>query len=277
MADTNEGNPGLFSSFWRLITFWKVRKALGLIRAGDRQFTGSVQGISDAFDLHQNKLIKQFNGLRDAIAQVESVLEQDRQRLGDLNKREEQLLAMRDGALSKFEESQKSGDQAATVKHQEAFERFDTEIRAIEGQQAELDKRVKDTSVAMDEYLRQLTKLQNEIKTLPREKAQAVADFVSSSKIVELNDRLQGLKSSIERGPIDAVMQQNRELTAKARISQKLAGTDVERQNDEYASAGRVSTARERMQQMLAARAAERGAKTGEQVAPPRTEERPKI
>ena len=277
MANMTEENPGLLSSFWRLITFWKLRKALGLIRAGDRQFTGSVQGISDAFDLHQNKLIKQYNGLRDAIAQVEVVSEQDRQRLADLNKREEQLLAMREGALAKFEEAQKAGDQATVVKHQEAFERFDTEIQSIEGQQAELDKRLKDTTAAMEDYLRQLTKLQNEIKTLPREKAQAVADFVSSSKIVELNDRLQGLKSSIERGPIDAVMQQNRELTAKARISQKLAGTDVERQNDEYASAGKVASARDRMQQMLAARSAERGAKTGEQAAAPRTEERPKI
>jgi hypothetical protein len=276
MPDMTEENPGLFSSFWRLITFWKLRKALGLIRAGDRQFTGSVQGISDAFDLHQNKLIKQYNGLRDAIAQVEAVSEQDRQRLGDLNKREEELLAMREGALAKFEDAQKAGDTAASTRHQEAFERFDSEIQGIEGQQAELEKRVKETSVAMEDYLRQLTKLQNEIKTLPREKAQAVADYVSSKKIVELNDRLQGLKSSIERGPIDAVLQQNRELTAKARITQKLAGTDVDRQNDEYASAGRVSSARERMQQMLAARAAERGAKTGE-LPQQRTEERPKI
>src|SRR5262245_20117844 len=151
MADTNEENPGILRAFWRLITFWKMRKALGLVRAADRQFTGSVQGISDAFDLHQNKLIKQYNGLRDAISQVESVLEQDRQRLADLNKREEQVIAMREGALAKFEEAQKAGDQAAMTKHQEAFERFDTEIQTTEAQQAELDKRIRETSVAMEE------------------------------------------------------------------------------------------------------------------------------
>jgi hypothetical protein len=269
-------NPGLFQAFWRLITFWKVRKALGLVRAADRQFTGSVQGISDAFDLHQNKLVKQYGGLRDAISQVEAVMEQDRSRLAELNKREEQVLAMRDGALAKFEESQRAGDQAAMARHQEAFERFDNDVQGIEAEQATLDKRVKDTSVSMEDYLRQLTKLQAEIKAMPREKAQAMADFVSAQKIVELNDRLQGLKSSMERGPIDAVLQHNRELTAKARITQKLAGTDVERQEEEYATAGRTSTARERMQQMLAARAAERAAKTGEQPAA-KTEERPKI
>ena len=273
---TTEENPGLIRAFWRLITFWKVRKALGLVRAADRQFTGSVQGISDAFDLHQNKLVKQYNGLRDAIAQVEVVLEQDRQRLEELNQREEQVLAMRDGALAKFEEAQRGGDQAALARHQEAFERFDADIQGIESEQAALDKRVKETTVSMEDYLRQLTKLQAEIKTLPREKAQAIAQYVSAQKIVELNDRLQGLKSSIERGPIEAVLQHNRELTAKARISQKLAGTDVERQDAEYATAGRSSSSRERMQQMLAARAAERSAKTGEQPAA-KTEERPKI
>jgi len=271
-----EENPGIIQALWRLITFWKVRKALGLVRAADRQFTGSVQGISDAFDLQQNKLVRQYNGLRDAISQVEAVMEQDRQRLAELNKREEQVLAMRDGALAKYEESQRTGDQAAMTRHQDAFERFDSDIQGIETEQAALDKRVKETSVSMEDYLRQLTKLQAEIKTLPREKAQAMADFVSAQKIVELNDRLQGLKSSVERGPIDAVLQHNRELTAKARITQKLAGTDVERQEEEYATAGRTSTARERLQQMLAARAAERAAKTGEQPAA-KTEERPKI
>ena len=272
----NEENPGLFRAFLRLITFWKLRQALGLVRAGDRQFTGSVQGISDAFDLHQNKLIKQYNGLRDAIAQVESVLEQDRQQLETLNKREEQLLAMRDGALAKFEEAQRSGDQVTQAKHQDAFARFDTEVQEIEAQQAQLDKRVTETDGSMADYLRQLTKLQSEIKGLPREKAQAMAEFVSAQKIVELNDRLQGMRTSVERGPIEAVLQHNRELTAKARITQKLAGTDVERQNEEYALAGKTSTARERMQQMLAARAAERSAKTGDR---PQTdaEERPKI
>jgi hypothetical protein len=275
MTSTEE-NPGLFQAFWRLISFWRLRKALGLVRAADRQFTGSVQGISDAFDLQQNKLVKQYNGLRDAIAQVEAVLEQDRQRLGELNKREEEVLAMRDGALSKFEEAQRGSDQAASARHQEAFERFDLDIQRIEGEQATLDKRVEETTTAMEDYLRQLTKLQAEIKTLPREKAQAIAEFVSAQKIVELNDRLQGMKTSIERGPIEAVLQHNRELTAKARITQKLAGTDVERQDAEYASAGRTTSARERMQQMLAARAAERAAKTGEQPAA-KTEERPKI
>lgn len=173
------------------------------------------------------------------------------------------MARLSDGALAKFEEAEGSHDQQTSLKHQEAFERFDSEVQDIEARQEALQARIKQTEGTMDGYLRQLTKLQAEIKQLPQHKAQAIADFVSSNKIIELNARLNGLKTSIERGPIDAVLEQNKKLTAKARISQKLAGTDVEQQDDEYRVAGRSSTARERMQQMLAARKVEREAKTG--------------
>ena len=50
----------------------------------------------------------------------------------------------------------------------------------------------------------------------------------------------------------------NRRLTAKARITEKLAGADVRVQDKAYEQAGRVSTARSKMEDMLAARKAER-------------------
>lgn len=275
MADEN---IGFFSALWRYITFYKLRKSMGLVRAADRQFTGSAEGIRDAFDLHQNKLVKTYQELRDAISQVEVTIEADRQRLADLNEREKKLLEMRDGALAMFEDAQAKGDQALQEKHQAAFDRFDGEIEDIEQRQAALEARIKETEATMSGYLMQLTKLQAEIQRLPQEKAQAIADFVSSKKIVELNDRLSGLKTSIERGPIDAVLEENRNLTAKARVSSKLAGTDVEQQDTQYAQKGRTSTSRDRMGQMLAARKAEREAKTGEQpAASAERRERPEI
>lgn len=258
-----ENKVGFLQAVWRFFSFWKLRKTLGLIRAADRQFTGSAAGIRDAFDIHQDSMVNQYQELHDAISEVEMTIEQDRQRLEELNGREKDILGMRDGALAKFEESESTGDEQVLLKHQEAFERFDAEILDIETQQEGLRARIQETESTMDGYLRQLTKLQAEIKQLPRQKAQAIADFVSSNKIVELNARLNGLKTSIERGPIDAVLEQNKKLTAKARISQKLAGTEVEQQDDEYRVAGKSSTARERMQQMLAARKVERDAKTG--------------
>jgi hypothetical protein len=61
------------------------------------------------------------------------------------------------------------------------------------------------------------------------------------------------------------VLTANRELAAKARVSERIAGTDVRRQDMEYADAGVQTSADEDFQAMLAARRAEREAKTGAQ------------
>jgi len=271
-------NIGVFAALWRFVTFYKVRKALGLARAADRQFTGSPQGIGDAFEIQRNKLVKEYNGLRDAVAEVEGVIETDKNRLDMLNKEEEDLITKREGALAKFEAAQTANNTADMAAHKAAFDRFDKRIHEIEAEQATLDARIKETGKTMEGYLRQLTTMQSEIQQMPAEKARAIADFVSATKIVELNDRLNGIKTSLERGPIDAVLEQNRQLTAKARITQKLAGTDVAAQDDAYKTAGQSVTSGDRMQQMLAERAAKRTAKTG--AAPetaPKPPERPVI
>jgi hypothetical protein len=81
----------------------------------------------------------------------------------------------------------------------------------------------------------------------------------------------------MDRGPIDAVRKHNRDLSAKARIANKLAGADVTVQDNQYEKAGQKSAASDRMAQMLAARQAERTARTGEKPAEAATTERPKI
>lgn len=257
-----EENIGFFKSLWRLITFWKLRKAMGLVRTADEQFTGSVEGISDAFDLHQEKIVKQYRELRDAIASVETVIEQKRNRLDLLNKEEEDLIQKREGALAKAEEAEAMNDAAALERHTAAFERFENRIQQIETEQAALEGDIQETSQTMNKYMLQLTNMQAEIGKLPQQKAQAIADFISSKKIIELNDRLAGIQSSIDRGPIEAVLKANRDLSSKAKITEKLAGTDVRVQDMEYAQAGRGSSARDKMKQMIAARKAQRNKQT---------------
>jgi chromosome segregation ATPase len=262
-----EENVGFFKSLWRLITFWKSRRAMGLVRSADEQFTGSVEGISDAFDLQQNKLVTQYRELRDAIASVETIIEQRRSRLDALNKEEEELIQKREGALAKAEEAEAMGDTTALERHTAAFERFENRIQEIEAQQAALEGEIKGSSQTMEKYMLQLTSMQSEIEKLPQQKAQAMADFISSRKIIELNERLSGIQTSIDRGPIEAVLKANKDLSARARITEKLAGTDSRIQDMEYAQAGRGSSARDKMKQMLAARKAERQGQTEEEAA----------
>jgi hypothetical protein len=208
--------------------------------------------------MHRDTLVERYQGLRDAISEVEAVLEDKRHRLEKLNEEEDELLGKREGALNLAQQAQESGDTAAYEKHAVAFERFQVRVDEIEQTQERLRADVDETSKTMDRHMLQLTELQSEIEKLPEQKSEAIADFVSSKQIIELNDRLQGLESSIDRGPISAVLDANRKLTAKARISEKLAGTDVKLQDKEYARAGRESTARSKMDEMLAARRAEK-------------------
>ncbi|MCI0470507.1 MAG: hypothetical protein L0Y73_02500 [Candidatus Aminicenantes bacterium] len=259
----NEEKIGIFRAILRYFRFWNWKKARGIIKAADEQFTGSVDGISAAFDIQKDKMVAQYHGLRDAISEVEAVMEDKRSRLEDLNKEEEELLRKREGALAKAEEAKAANETKAYEKHANAFERFQVRIDEIEQIQARLQQDIKDTSETMSKYMLQLQTFQAEIQKLPQQKAEAIADYVSSKKIVELNDRLQGLETSLDRGPISAVLEANKKLTAQARISEKLAETDVKLQDKEYEAAGRESTARNKMEQMMAARQLEKENKAG--------------
>ena len=258
-----EEKIGILRAIFRYFRFWNWKKARGIIKAADEQFTGSVDGISAAFDIQKDKMVSQFQGLRDAIAEVESVLEDKRSRLEELNHEEEDLLKKREGALAMAEKAKEAKDMKSYEKHEHAFERFQVRIEEIETIQGRLYEDVKKTSLTMDKYLLQLQDFQAEIEKMPNQKAEAIADYVSAKQIVELNDRLQGLETSLDKGPISAVLEANKKLTAKARISEKLAKSDVRLQDKEYERAGRESTAKSKMEEMLTARKLEKNKKVG--------------
>lgn len=275
-----EEKIGILRAIFRYFRFWNWKKARGIIKAADEQFTGSVDGISAAFDIQQDKMVVQYQGLRDAISEVEAILEDKRQRLEDLNVEEEDLLRKREGALAMAQKTkEEGGPDSEYEKHAHAFERFQERIDEIEQLQTRLETEVADNSKQMDKYMLQLQDFQAEIEKMPHQKAEAIADYVSAKHLIELNDRLQGLESSLDKGPISAVMDANRKLTAKARISEKLAKTDVRMQDKEYEHAGRQSTARSKLDDMLAARMAEKAPKAAPEkdVADKTKDDRPKI
>lgn len=274
-----EEQIGIFRAIVRYFRFWNWKKARGIINAADQQFTGSVDGISAAFDIQKDKMVNQYQGLRNAISEVEAILEDKRSKLEALNHEESELIGKREGALGMAEKAQAEGDAAAYDRHAQAFERFQNRIDEIEAIQERLTAEIGESGKTMEGYMLQLTEFQAEIQKMPEQKAQAIADHVSSKKIIELNDRLQGLETSIDRGPISAVLDANKKLTAQARISQKLAKTDVRIQDQEYERAGRQSTSRNKLDQLLAARKLEKESKDGGLQAPvaDKAEERPKI
>lgn len=257
-----EEQPGILSALWRFITFYRVRKALGLVRAANKQFTGSTSGIRDAFDIEVNQKVQEYKQLESAVAEVENVIETKRLELERLNTEEKDLLKKREGALALAEKAQVEGNNDTFAQHQAAFTRFQSRINEVEERQKSLAEQIKQYEDSMKKYMLQLTKMQAYIQSLPAKKAEAMADFVSAKRIIELNHRLMGIKTSFEEGPVSLVLEENRRLTAQARVSEKMAGTNVELQDTMYAEAGRSSEGGDVFAKMLAARKAQKEAQT---------------
>src|ERR1700719_3072899 len=97
---------GLFSAMWRLFTFYKLRQALGLVRAADAQFTGSADGIADAYDIQHEQAIREYKDFFAALPEVESAVESKRGRLKDLQEKQKQASKALEGALSVYEKAQ---------------------------------------------------------------------------------------------------------------------------------------------------------------------------
>jgi hypothetical protein len=273
---------GILQAIWRFFQNLRRRKALHINRAANEQFTGSTSGISDAFDIEMDQKVLEYKQLESAVAEVENVIETKRLELERLNNEEKDLLRKREGALALAEKSQVEGNNDGFAQHRAAFERFQSRINEVEERQKSLAEQVKQYEDSMKKYMLQLTKMQAYIQSLPAKKAEAMADFVSAQRIIELNHRLMGIKTSFEDGPVSLVLEENRRLTAQARVTEKMAGTSVELQDTMYADAGRSSESGDVFAKMLAARKAQKEAATApvekEKVAESKSgNDRPKI
>ena len=256
-----------FSSLWRIFTFWKLRKSLGLIRAANRQFTGSAEGIRDAYDLEREKLIREYKELEGAVSEYGLVQDNRRTRLEQLNEEEKDLIKKREGALKKSEEAEVAGNQPEIVKHKDAFVRFHARILKIEEDQKTFSTEIDVGDQKMNGYLQKLTQWQAKIAQLPEEKAEEIAKYTTAKAEIALNDRISGLTSLTEGSALSLVREENQRLTAQAKVSSQVAGTDVKQQDAEYANAGLSKDSDDAFSKMMAARKAEREAKAGNNAA----------
>ncbi len=265
----------VLDSLWRFVTFYQFRKAMGLARAADAQFTSSADGISDAFDIHREQLIKEYKEFLNALSEVETAIEQKRNRLEAVKKSKKNSEHALEGALTLYEQAQATGDKKQMEEAETDGNAFRAEVNKFTEQETELNADITEQEGRLGKLEGRLSTMQAEIAKLPGEKADAISDFVSNKKLIEASERLMGLKSRMDSGPIDAVRKANDELAAKARVSGRLAGTDSDEKRNKYLKAGETSAASTDFQKMLAARKAEKEQATGE--APPATEDRPKI
>jgi chromosome segregation ATPase len=206
---------------------------------------------------------------------VESAVESKRNRLKDIQTKRKQSEKALEGALSTYEKAQAAKDQATMDEAEKDGESFRQEVNNFTQQENDIQEDIKAQEGKLTELEGRLTNMQREIQNLSVEKADAIADFVTNKKLIEAQERLMGLRSRMDSGPVDAVRKANQDLAAKARVAGRLAGTDADHKKDKYIDAGEHSVANSDFKKLVEARKAEKEQATGN--APVQNEDRPKI
>jgi chromosome segregation ATPase len=273
-----------FESIGRFFSFLFLRRSEDIRKAADEQFTGSVTGIRAAFAIERDALAKDFRELQEAVAGVLNVVEDRKAQLQDLAEEEKQVSARLEGALVAAEKAQASGNAEELTQAKAAYERYKARITEIDASEERLTAQVTDLENSLQKHMLRLTDLKARLGQLTAQEAEAVAEFVSAREITELNNRLMNAQDSLRESPVASVMERVREMSAQARITEKLVGTDARLQDQQYERLGQSSLAGDDFEAVLAARREQReGAPQTEKAAPEKatleqpTPERPQL
>ena len=252
-----------FAAIRRWFNFYFLRRSEDVRRSADEQFTGSVEGIRAAYAIDRDKLASDFRGLQEAVGQVLTVVEDKKIRLERLDAEEKTLQTQLNGAIRAAEKAQAESNTEEFAKAQAAYSRYKARLTEIDGEQERLSGEVASLETSIQSHMSRLTEFQARLEALPAEEAATVADFVSAKQIIELNNRLMNASDSLKEGPTATVREQVRQMSAQARITEKLAGTDVTLQDRQYAELGRDMEGADSLEAVLAARKAQRAAVEG--------------
>jgi len=243
-----------FQSVSRWFNHFFLRRSEEIRQAADEQFTGSTKGIKAAFEIERDKLAGEFHDMQEAVAGVLNVMEEKKTQLEDLAEEEEKLKVQIQGSLAAAEKADPESDDF--VKAKSAFQRYSRRMTEIDDLEARLSESVVDLEKGIETHMLRLTEMQGRLEELPQKEAEAIAEFVSAQKIVELNNRMMNAQDSLQDSPVAAVMEKVRTLSSQARISEKLAGSDVKLQDRDYEMLGQQSESESAFEVMLAARKA---------------------
>jgi chromosome segregation ATPase len=266
---------GIFSAIWRFITLQNLRQGHKLQQAGDKVFTKDAAGRAAAFDLENDRLVKDYKEFLAALSQAEVAVEQKE---GRLKKLQEKLAAKRkalNGAINLFNKAQEANDAAEMENAKAAGKEYSAEVKGLEEQESALKGEIEGQRKNFKRLNSELAKMKERIANLPAEKAESIANFVSNKAFIEAQQRLDGILMRSEASPLEAVHAADEELAATAKVVADQAGYDRTEQHEKYMNAATEEAAEDDFMSMAAAKKAEKADSTG--VAAPVTDERTKF
>ena len=206
------------------------------LQAGDDIVAGSPSSVKATYRAIEEKEIKRYNQMLDAVASLARQREDASQ---EIDRSEEQLKGFAEEMEGALALAEREPDNVAA--HREAYnrafsehERLQTRLQQVQAKFEQLDKKVED-------YKLELSNFQGRIQSLRQEGDEAVADLIGSESIIRIEQRLQGLSTDSGDQALSAVRRKVADTKAKAQITAELGGTDVSRQRQRYRTAGKQS------------------------------------
>lgn len=226
---------GFFNSFWRFLsTIFGLAEGT-TERATDKLLTASPDAISSQFRKTREDWIKDYNQMKDAVAELCKIREAKTSEVEKLNKENHDLATKMTGAIETYK---KNGDERL----REAYGRYAAKRESITQRTDELVKEITEQAALIETYKTRLTVLQENIEHLKQEEAETISDIVYSRKVNELNDRLKGLSQDTQTKNIEAIRDARLKAKATAKLSNELNGTNAFEFENKLIEAGAAAT-----------------------------------
>lgn len=205
----------------------------------------SPAGVRAAFRGTRAEWTKQYHDVRDAVSQLIMVMEQRRAEIASLEKEQDELETKKRGAVEKFRQTREE-------KYQTAFQDYHNRLGQVAQRLVELNHETTEMEAQVERYKSRLTEMQKQIQDLDKQEAAAIADIVSSKQIVALNDRMSKLGTTLHDENLQAIERTRQKMKSKAKLSEELAGTDVQAMEKEILQAAISTDAQDEFNQMMA-------------------------
>lgn len=206
----------------------------GTQRATDNLLTSSPDAIRNQFRKTREDSIRDYNEMKNSVADLISIRNERATQLQNMHKKEDELTAKMKGAIDLYKKSQ---DEALRVKYGQLAE----EKTKLEADIDALDLQVKQQEQLIEQYKSKLQDLQKSIESLKNEEAETVADIVSTRKITELNNKLQGLSTDTQTKNLEAIREARAKAKSLADLSGSLSGQQVLKLDQQLLTAGTTS------------------------------------
>ena len=234
----------LFKSIWYMLT-GRAHELSDKIMENPEAVRGAYEDIIK--DKKEN--IQRYKG---AVGQLMALLKQKQVSVQELTQEITRLEDLKKGALAKAKQVandlQSQGVSPEEIKIDvdytkcvAAYNDFSSTLTEKEARIVELEEDIQRAQQDIDGHKVQLETLTRDLKKIQEEQSEAVADLISARETEEIADMLSGISKDGTNQELVRMREVRQKAKSRAEISQELAGTDANSQENEFLEAARSS------------------------------------